>query len=103
MASRKLQRYTRFYTWAATKNRGALDLQKYASQIGDAISDVLPNSYNAYISVGTDDFVIDTALPITNDQARQIGKRIAQTPAIGSLHKQYGNSKQVFIGTDISL
>ena len=102
------KRFTRLYTWTDGKNIGKVNLQSHIGAFDKAIGEVLPSYYDTFISVGKDNFVIDTAFPITPRQAREIGKRLAKTPAIGALCKQYkyvngGKSKQIFKGIDISM
>ena len=104
---KKACRFTRSYTWTAKKNRGKLNLKKYTNNIYEAVSAVLPSDYNTFVSVGRDDFVIDTAKPIFREQAQQIGRKLAKTKAIGRLcirrkYKDDNISNQIFKGTDIS-
>ena len=102
------RRFTRIYTWKRKSNRGRVNLQRHIGKINDALNKVLPNNYDAYVSVGRDDFVIDTAFPIEPRQAQLIGEELAKVKAIGQLCKPYNyshgrRSNQIFVGTDISL
>ena len=102
------KRYTRRYTWVDPKNIGKLNLQQYIGKFNKIIGEILPDSYNTFISIGKDDFVIDTSLPLSPYQAILICKELAKIKAIGALCREYryvnnGHCKQIFKGTDISL
>ena len=104
---RKTKRYTRRYTWVDPKNIGKLNLQRYIGKFNEVIGAVLSSNYDTFVSVGKDDFVIDTAMPLSPSQAIQICKGLAKVKAIGALCREYnyvnnGHCKQIFKGTDIS-
>ena len=107
MKNSRVKRFTRLYTWTYAKNRGKVNLQRYTANFDMAIGSVLPDDYDTFISVGEDDYIIDTAKPITRRQAQQIGERLAIIPAIGKLttvrnYSHSRQSRQLFKGIDIS-
>jgi len=102
------KRFTRIFFFVAPKNIGKVNLQQHIAAFNKAIGEVLPNDYDAFVSVGKNDYVIDTAKPITPNQARAIGIRLAKIKAIGRLtatHHYSNNrrSNQIFKSKDISM
>ena len=96
------KRRTKQFTWASPQNCGKIDLKNYTKAIDSAVNEVIPDEFEPFVDVQEDNFIINTAYKIPNDMARQLGRIIAQTPDIGELYKNYGNSNQIFRGRDIT-
>ena len=108
MTKAKVKRFTRFFYWATSKNKGRISLKNHSAAIDEALNKVLPDDCDAFVAVGDDDFVVDAAKPITDEQVNRICRIIAKTKAIGQLCTtyKYSNgriSKQIFKSKDISM
>ena len=67
--------------------RRTIDLRKYQADITNSVQAVIPA---AKVDVYQDYYVTDTPNPITNEEARKIGRRIASTcNALAKLVKEY--------------